>query len=123
MNTVQSVKREQQQPQKEDEKSEKKEDDLEPHDTVDIGSAVVPEIEYQADGQDQFWITVEAATDLLEQHQHIYPALEYQQLQGHIVHLRTEKIEKLYWPPSLTFAAALIAAATADNKPDEPSAL
>lgn len=112
VNATQAVKREQQQPQKEDEKQDEKETIPDPEDTIEITATTVPEVEHQPDGQDQFWITVDAAAELLEQHQHIYPPVEYQQLTGHITHLRNERIDRIYWPPSLTFAAALTKAAS-----------
>jgi hypothetical protein len=118
-NAANIVKREDNQPQKED-KPPKPQKDNEPLDTVDISGGVVPEIEELDNGTDQFWISVERASDLLQQHQHIYQPTEFQQLVAHLTYLKAQDIERLYWHPNMTFAQALTEAATPEPSPFDP---
>jgi hypothetical protein len=114
--TAPIIKREDRQPQK-NKKNPRATHDDEPQDTVEL-STTVPEVETHGDGQDQFWITLAAAQDLLTQHQHVYSPVDYQQLLGHLIHLKKVGIEKIYWPPTITFADAMTQAANADMSPD-----
>jgi len=110
-NAANIVKREDNHPHKEDKPPQPKTDHHEPHDTVDISGGVVPEIEELDNGTDQFWISIDMASDLLQQHQHIYQPTEFQQLVAHLDYLKSQNIDRLYWPPDVTFAQALTAAA------------
>lgn len=119
-NAANIVKREDNQPQKED-KPPRPRKDNEPEDTVDVSGGIVPEIEELDNGTDQFWISLDMVDDLLQQHQHIYPPTEYQQLQAHLAYLKNQKIERLYWPPDINFATALTQAALPTEEEQDPS--
>lgn len=119
-NATNIVKREENQPQKDD-KPPRPRKDNEPEDTVDVSGGVVPQIEELDNGTDQFWISLDMVEDLLQQHQHIYAPTEYQQLQAHLTYLKGQRVERLYWPPDINFATALTQAALPDDASDDNS--